>query len=44
MAKKHMKKCSPALAIQEMKIKIIPRFHFTLIRIAFIKNSTTNKC
>jgi hypothetical protein len=43
MAKKHMKKCSPSLAIKEMQIKTTLRFHLTLVRIAIIKN-TTNMC
>jgi hypothetical protein len=43
MAKKHMKKCSPSLAIEEMQIKTILRFHFIPVRIAIIKN-TTNMC
>jgi predicted transcriptional regulator len=43
MAKKHMKKCSPLLAIKEMQIKTTPRFYFTPVRIATIKNTTTNK-
>jgi hypothetical protein len=42
MSKKHMKKCSPSLAIKEMQIKITLRFHLTPVRIAIIKN-TTNK-
>jgi hypothetical protein len=29
IAKKHMKKCSPSLAIKEMPMKIILRFHLT---------------
>jgi hypothetical protein len=43
MAKKHMKKCSPSLAIKEMQIKTTLRFHLTLVRTA-TKNTTTKKC
>jgi hypothetical protein len=35
--------CSPSLAIKEMQIKLILRFHLTLVRITTIKN-TNNKC
>jgi hypothetical protein len=42
MSKKHMKKFSPSLAIKEMKIKTTLRFHLTPVRIAIIKNTTTN--
>jgi hypothetical protein len=38
MAKKHMKKCLPSLAIKEMEIKTTLRFHLTPVRIAIIKN------
>jgi hypothetical protein len=44
MAKKHMKKCSPFLAIKEMQIKITLRFHITPVRIAIISNTTNNRC
>jgi hypothetical protein len=43
MAKKHMKKCSPSLAIKEMHIKTSLRFHLTPVRIAIIKNTTNNR-
>jgi hypothetical protein len=42
MAEKHMKKCSPILAIKEIKMKITLRFHLTPMRIATIKNTNTN--
>jgi hypothetical protein len=41
---KNMKKCSPSLAIKEMKIKTTLRFPLTPLRIATIKNTTNNKC
>jgi hypothetical protein len=44
MAKKHMKKCSPPLAIKEMQIKTTLRFHLIPVRIAVFKNTTKNKC
>jgi hypothetical protein len=43
MDKKHMKKCSPSLAIMEMQIKTTIRFHLTPFRIAIIKNNTNNR-
>jgi hypothetical protein len=44
MAKKHMKNCSPSLAIKEMQIKTTLRFHLTPVRITIIKITTTNMC
>jgi hypothetical protein len=45
MAKKHMKKCSPSLAIREMQTKTTLRFHLTPIRIGVRwKNTPTNRC
>jgi hypothetical protein len=42
MSEKHLKRCSKSLVIREMQIKMIPRFHFTPIRIAKIKTSDNN--
>jgi hypothetical protein len=44
MAKKHMKKCSPSLAIKKMQIKTTLRFHLTPVRIAIIKITINNMC
>ena len=35
--------CSNSEKRQEMQIKSIIRYHFTLVRMAIIKNSTNNK-
>jgi hypothetical protein len=43
MAKKHMKKCLPSLAIKDIQIKTTLRFHLISVIIATIKNNN-NKC
>ena len=44
MASKHMRKCSASLAIREIQIKTIMRYHLTPVRMGNINKAGNNKC
>jgi hypothetical protein len=44
LANKYMKKCLIFLAIVEIHIKTILRFHFTPFRMAIIRKTNNSKC
>ena len=44
MVNRHMTRRSIPLIIREMQIKTTVRYHLTLVRMAIINKSTTNKC
>ena len=44
IANRHLKRCSTSLIMREIQIKTITRYHFTCLRLAFIKKNTNNKC
>ena len=44
MTEKHLRKCLTSLAIREMQIKTILRFHLTPVRLAKIQNLDDSRC
>ena len=43
MANKHMRRCSTSFIVRDIQIKTTTRYHTTLVRMAFIEKSTSNK-
>ena len=44
MVNRHVKTHSTSLISKEMEIKSTTRYHFSLVRMAIIENSTNNRC
>ena len=44
MANRHIKRRSASLIVREMQIKTTMRYNLTIVRVAIINKSTTNRC